>query len=275
MENLLLLINDIAFNNSSAEFACYLAAMTRSRLQGVLLAGGREALCAKRTANLEVYAPAAPDKKSVLNPRAGIRDDIRQFREVCGKERVSGTVNCLKGDSLREAVSASRFADLMVVDAAISPDADDNAYLGPFVWALLQAAECPLVIVSGPASEIDEIVLTYDGSASALFAFRRFARLFPCFEHKPVVVVAADRFPDCRHERLIEEQLKPYYTQMHFEALYARDFGSALFDFYQRRNNCFIVMGASGRTDFSRLVPGGGMHLNGGAIGHPVFISHF
>ncbi|MCD2422136.1 hypothetical protein LQ567_05135 [Niabella pedocola] len=273
MENLLLLVNDIALNDSSVEFACYLAAMTRSPLQGILLTG--EALYAEEMTEPEIHVPVAQGKKQVLHPGADLQDDIRHFREVCAKERISGRVSCLKGDPLREAVSASRFADLMVVDAAASPDADGTAYLGPFVWALLQAAACPLVIVSGPASEIDEIVLTYDGSASALFAFRRFARLFPCFEHKPVIVVAAERFPDCRHERLIEEELKAYYAKMHFEVLYATDFDKGLFEFYQRKKNCFIVMGASGRTDLSRLVPGSAMHLNGAAIEHPVFISHF
>ncbi|MCF3107661.1 hypothetical protein LL912_02600 [Niabella sp. CC-SYL272] len=82
----------------------------------------------------------------------------------------------------------------MVIGGTSSPDAEDDEYLTPFAWSLLQVAECPVVVVSDQTPDIEEIVLTYDGSASSLFAFRRFAHLFPCFESKRVIVVAADRF---------------------------------------------------------------------------------
>ncbi|MBZ4191629.1 universal stress protein [Niabella beijingensis] len=274
MENLLLVINDIALNDKSLEFACYLARVTQSRLQGLLLTKAQEEVPYTEGAGSEVTSVASV-KKLPGSLREAAQNDIRQFKKICKKEQIPCVVNCLEGDPLMDAVSESRFADLMVLGGAMSFDADDKQYLSPFVWAFLQVAECPVVIVSDQSSEIDEIVLTYDGSASSLFAFRRFAHLFPCFKNKQIVVVSADRFPEIRHERLIRDQLEEYYPQIEFEVLYTKNFDSKLFDFYRRRSNCFIVMGASGRTNLSEVVSNDKMPLDREAIGHPVFISHF
>ncbi|MCF3107662.1 hypothetical protein LL912_02605 [Niabella sp. CC-SYL272] len=69
--------------------------------------------------------------------------------------------------------------------------------------------------------------------------------------------------------------MEEFYSQITFEMLYSRDFDKELFDFYQRRRNCFIVMGAAGRTSLSRLMSDGKMYLNREVMEHPFFIAHF
>lgn len=270
MENLLLVINDSALNDKSLNFACYLARVTHSRLQGVLLTSAQMEVLSEDVTGKKSSAPAI-----TAESRDAAQADILCFRRICEKEGIPYEVSSLNGDPLQEAVSASRFADLIVIGGTSSPDADDNVYLTPFVWSFLQTAECPVVIVSDQTPEVEEVILTYDGSASSIFAFRRFAHLFPCFENKRIIVVTADRFPEIKHERFIRDQLGEFYAEVTFEALHPGDFDDALFDFYRRRPNCFIVMGAAGRTKLSRLISDGKMYLNGAVTGNPVFISHY
>ncbi|MCF3107660.1 hypothetical protein LL912_02595 [Niabella sp. CC-SYL272] len=87
MENLLLVINDGTLNDKPLRFACYLAQITRSRLQGILLTN---------TSEKELYPEEMIKKKSnasamlvqMQHVGSDNEEDIQCFRRIAKKKEL-------------------------------------------------------------------------------------------------------------------------------------------------------------------------------------------
>jgi nucleotide-binding universal stress UspA family protein len=122
---------------------------------------------------------------------------------------------------------------------------------------------------------VDEIVFTYDGTESSVFAIKQFAHLFPSLTDKKVVVVSVRDGEGVTLEQQfkIKEWLKAHYPQAEFVVLK----GSAsdeLFGYLIEKRNAMIVMGAYGRKMFSRFFKPSQARLVMKSVNLPVFIAH-
>ncbi|MEP7278036.1 MAG: hypothetical protein ABI813_05295, partial [Bacteroidota bacterium] len=80
---------------------------------------------------------------------------------------------------LDEVISESRFSDLLILDAQMSFDDNQQVVVSAFTKGVLTKTECPVVIVPFSFDRIEEIIFAYDGTPSAVFAIKQFAHLFP------------------------------------------------------------------------------------------------
>jgi nucleotide-binding universal stress UspA family protein len=144
-----------------------------------------------------------------------------------------------------------------------------------FVKDVLEGSECPVLVAPYSFSSVEEVILTYDGTDSSVFAIRQFAHLFPGLADKKVVVVSVRDGEGTTLEQQfkIKEWLKAHFPQAEFVVLR----GSAsdeLFGYLIDKKNALVVMGAYGRKMFSRFFKPSQARLVMKSVNLPVFIAH-
>lgn len=174
-----------------------------------------------------------------------------------------------------ELIEESRFADVMIVDAETSFNTPFEGIPTGFIKDVLKKAECPVIIAPENFETIDEIVFTYNGSSSSVFAIKQFTYLFPELKEKKVSIIQVNetgKWPD-NDKNKFTEWLQNHYTDLHFEALIGET-ENGLFDYLFKRKNMFLVMGAYGRTSLSRFFKRSHADLLINTVTQPIFIAH-
>lgn len=278
MEKILLAINAINPDKNALEFACYLGRLTKSKITGVFL----ENLAAEEKPVIKQmhgmpYVDREVDEKSDEHKTkmALIERNIFFFKEECTKGEVSHRLHRDRGVPARELIEESRFADVLVVDADTSFNKLYDKVPTELVRDILKKAECPVIIAPETFEAVDEIIFTYNGSASSVFAIKMFTYLFPQLHDKKVSIIQVNESgkwqdPD---KYKFNEWLKEHYTDLHFEALKG-DTETELFAHLLKRKNIFLVMGAYGRNALSQFFKRSHADLLIKTVTHPIFIAH-
>lgn len=121
MEKILLAVDAINPDNNSLEFACYLGRLTKSKITGVFLENlsiEERPLLKKVLANAdnaEEEVLSGPKEKMEL-----IEKNISFFEEACINREVNYRLYLDGGNPAGKLIEESRFADLLVLDAAMS-----------------------------------------------------------------------------------------------------------------------------------------------------------
>ncbi len=278
MEKILLAIDALNPDKKALDFACYLALLTKSKVTGVFLENltteDRPVLrkvlgMASVGWEVDEHAEAHREREAIT------RRNIAMFRDGCILREVCFDVHLDKGMPAKELIRESRFADLMVVDAETSFNKVYEGSPTGFVRDVMRRSECPVIIAPGNFSAIDEIVFTYDGSASSVFAIKQFTYLLPQYYNKKVTLLQVNESgiweePDREKFR---EWLRDHYTDLHFEAMKGKA-DDTLFDKLYNRKNIFLVMGAYGRNAISQFFKQSRADLLIRTVAQPIFIAH-
>ena len=279
MEKIILAIDGVNLEMSSVDFACYLGRLTHSRLTGIFLENlpSYEPPVLRSTRAITTHdwemvkgSPEYELKKEL------IEKNIATFKEACENRSVNCNVYRDDGLPLEEILSESHFADIVVVGASTSYDKQYEGMPTEFVKDILKDSECPVVIAPENFEGIDEILLTYDGSKSALFAMKQFTYLFPMFKDKKVKLIYVNESGTwIRSDQIrVEEWLKDHYSSYVVEVAKG-DIGTHLLDYLLIKNKVFVVMGAYGRSSLSRFFKRSHADLLIKTITHPIFIAHY
>jgi nucleotide-binding universal stress UspA family protein len=256
MEKILLAMDAAHLNEKAIDFACYIAKLTRSRLTGIFLEG--EAL----------VTAAVPSDVTESN--------IHLFREACICRETLSSIHRDRGIPLSEIIAETRFADLLIVDPDTSFIKADRQFPGRFLTEVLGSSECPVLIAPSSLDEaIDEIILSYNGTASSVFAIRQFTSLFPELARKKVYVVNVrqDNTSAIEDQFKMKEWLKVHYENIEF-VLLKGDASDQLFGYLLQKKNAIVVMGAYGRNMISRFFKPSHAKLIVRTINLPIFIAH-
>ncbi len=278
MEKILLAIEAANPDKNAIEFACYLARLTKSKITGIFL----ENIVAQHEFALKEI-PGAPyrewhadERSSEYRTRAeAIEKNITLFKQKCTGEKITCRVHRDRGVPADELIEESRFADLVVVDAETSFNKRYEGSPTEFVKDILQKAECPVVIAPESFDGINEVVFTYNDSASSVFAIKQFTYLLPQLHEIKVSIIQVNesgKWED-RDKYIFSEWLKDHYGNLHFEALKG-DTNTVLFDYLLRRKNIFLVMGAYGRNTLSQFFKHSRAELLIKGTSQPIFIAH-
>ncbi len=279
MQKILLAIDPDRLDMHAVDFACYLSRLTRSSLSGAFLEDleYKNKFVVKEIAG-RPYLDAQVSTDLVQNKakRKVAQQQIQAFQEACENREVCGRVLEFRGLPIKEMIAESRFTDVLIMDAQTSLPKKHEGSPSNFVTHVLQQAECPVIIVPGRIDGINQIVFSYDGSASSVFAIKQFTYLFPEFQKLPAVVLQANR----SGEEIISDKhsllgwLNVHYERISLEVIQG-DPSEAIFDSMLRREGAFLVMGAYGRPLLSRLFkPSHAEDILKLVIGLPIFIAH-
>lgn len=260
------------------DFACYVANLTKSKVTGAFLENlivdevfvlqeGYE----KKEVNWEV------DKNSETyrHKQEVIRKNVDLFKDACERRSVRCNVHSYCGDPAREMIRESRFADLIVLDAETTFNKAFEGVPGNFLKSVLREAECPVIVAPESFDGIDEIVLTYNGSKSSMFAIKQFCYLFPELDDKKITVLQIDEedhLKDVEKDKF-KEWISDHYSSIGFETLKG-DAETELFAHLLKKRNVFIVMGAYGRSTISQFFKHSRADLLLKTITQAIFIAH-
>ena len=182
MRKILVAINASNPDKNSLEFASYLGRLTNSKITGVFL----ENLAFEETLNLKTPLERS-NFKAGSDEQIGLKHDstelieqnISTYKEAAANRGVNLLLHRDRGIPAYELIEESRFADMIVLDAATSFNKQFEGTPTNFIKDVLKNTECPVIIAPEYFEAIDEIVFTYDGSASSVFAIKQFTYLFP------------------------------------------------------------------------------------------------
>jgi hypothetical protein len=272
MKKILLAIDADHINQAAVDLACYIAQLTHSKLMGIFFERKEEALLTHRVYDL-------PKESIITKEPAGTaiqKSPLQLFEEACANRGIRAQVmHSITKKPARKMVAESRFADCMIIQADMS---FNNVYEGTptdFARAVLAGAECPVLMAPPDFNAINEIIFTYDGSRSAVFAIKQFTYLFPQLADKKVILLEVN---ETEADQVLEKEkigslLKMHYSGIGFQVLQGRA-GEELFKYLLNKKDSFVVMGAFGRGIFSELFKPSTAHLMLGTICCPFFIAH-
>ncbi len=276
MEKILLALDGTNLHTPALDFACWLGGLTHSKITGVFLENlaaeedlvvqdaGRTGLAWQVDKGCDAYA-----RKNVL-----VEKNIEFFKQACERRAASYAVHRDAGEPAREIVYESRFADLLVVDAETSFNKKFEGTPTAFVKDTLADAECPVIIAPENFEGIEEIVFTYDGSRSSMFAIKQFCYLLPKLDDKKVTLLRVkNQEPAAYGEAALKEWLSSHYSSIGFETLEG-DTETELLGYLLKKKNVFIVMGAFGRNMLSRFFKHSRAEIVIKTITQAIFIAH-
>lgn len=183
-----------------------------------------------------------------------VNKNISLFREACTAEgiefRVHKDTDLMAISSL---IDESRFADALLVSSDLFYANVSREQPNFYLEEVLKRAECPVMLVPEEYEEPGQVVLSYDGNESSVFAIKQFAYVFPELAKKETTLLSItgqeDELPDYS---LITELVSRHYPNLKLQNLHLKN-KKAFGEWMKTKPNSFIVMGAFSRSMFSQL----------------------
>ncbi|MFI5135473.1 MAG: universal stress protein, partial [Chitinophagales bacterium] len=255
MKKILVAFDGLNYSPSLSEYAIEISRGSNSLVVGVFLYDLRY------TNLIYTYAYEIPAtlaysvEKIEKDDEVKITDHIRSFAAACEKAGVNHKVHLDRGVPLMELLKESAFADLILVDAKTSFFDFGEESPSAFLKDLLAESKCPVMIVPGKSEEIKNVVISYDGSESSIYAMKMFSYLFPEWNAKNTTIVSVNKsttnhVPEGRNVKDLADR---HFKNLKYEILNG-NVADELPKFLKRnKNNSMVVMGSYGRTALSRM----------------------
>lgn len=278
MEKILLAVDAINMEESALVFASYLAGLTKSTITGVFLENlENEERPVLKHMNGLAYMDWEVDEASENHQSkiALIEKNISLFKAGCVSRKITCDLHRDRGVPLYELINESRFADVLVIDADTSFKKRYDGTPSEFVKDILSKAECPVIVAPERFEGVDEIVFTYHGTSSSMFAIKQFTYLFPELKDRKISVIQVNKEGEWHDadKCKLKEWLKVHYSDISFEALKGET-DSTLFDCLLKRKKIFLVMGAYGRNALLQFFRKSHADILIQNIMKPIFIAH-
>jgi len=274
MERILLVLNAQQPDISSIDFACCIATLRNTKLTGLFIEKSYLELIPA-----DIDGPSYFEAIKKIDNIAVITDtdqSVRLFKDECKLRGINPEICIDQGEPLQEISFESRFADILIIDPGISFYKRDEPLPSQLVKEILTKAECPVLLAPGKFKESDEIVFCYDGSASSVFAIKQFTYLFPEFADKKAILLqvndTAEEIFDQTHRRMMD-WLRSHYRKAYYHGLEG-NVKDALFTYFFRKDNKWVVMGAYGRSLISNLFKKSSADILLRMVDVPIFIAH-
>jgi nucleotide-binding universal stress UspA family protein len=275
MEKILLALDGVQMNTGVLDFSSWLALSGKAKITAVFLDNllTEERLVAQGEGiNPPVWqldkAAETQTRKNLL-----LQQNISVFKQAFDRQGVRYAVHEDKGDPAKEIIRESRYADLLVVDPATSFNNSFEGCPTPFVRDILTDAECPVIIAPGNFEGINEIIFTWDGGRSSMFAIKQFCHLFPGMDDKRVTLLKVNQNGEEAVCTELKEWMSSHYSVIGFETLEG-DAATALLAYLLKKKQVLIVMGAYGRNQLSRFFKHSLADLLIKTLNQALFIAH-
>ena len=185
------------------------------------------------------------------------------------------TVRDFPGVPVPEVIKEARFADLLLIRNTTSFSVFPDTNPPRFVRELLVDAECPVMVVPETFHHIHEIIFTYNGTASSMFAIRQFTQLFDGFSELPVKVVYVTENEEKKmpSRKLLVDYLASHYEDVQYQSLDGTP-SAELLAITLTKTHSVITFGAYGRSKASRFFHRSDSESILRTANIPLFITH-
>lgn len=200
------------------------------------------------------------------------------FKEQCEKIEVECAIHHDKIFSLEDLIKESIYSDLVLIGAQETISNLTEEPPTTFVRDFLSNAQCPVMVVPQRYTDIQKIVLLYDGSPSSVFAVKMFNYVLPFLRDLEAEVVYVSE--DKNHQDLPEKQLIREFIRCHRpKAMYkilSGDPEEQIISYLRKAElNTLVVLGAYQRGVVSRWFKTSMADKLMEELSIPLFISHY
>ncbi len=276
MKKILATVDALHFSEQELKSYKYIADKARGALTILFLeniAGEALQFTAPETGVLDYDTIFAESKKE--RKEKSLRNKKR-LQEFCQDSGMDVTIREIPGVPAAEALEESRFADLLLVRSNTTFSVIKDSNPTRFVKDLLVEAQCPVMVVPETTHFIREIMFSYNGTFSSMFAIRQFTDLFgDTLSEVPVKVVYITEGDEKKipFGKLVKEYLNHHYEEITYHSLEGKP-AAELLGLTLQNTNGIITLGAYGRSRTSRFFH----HSDADAIlrtaNIPIFITH-
>jgi hypothetical protein len=186
--------------------------------------------------------------KTIAEENAELMEiNMRLFKDACKIANIDFSMHSDPELSLGDLINYSAFYDVAFADA--------NENLGKYHIAdLLVNAHCPIYLISRDVENIENVIFTYNGTFSSIYAIKMYSYLFPEFIHLPtsLVYITSERSAQMPHEKNVNSWLKKHFPAIQTKILHG-DVCDALVDYTKSIPGSLTVMGSFGRSAMSRF----------------------
>ncbi|WP_044173464.1 universal stress protein [Flectobacillus major] len=278
MKKVIVAFDGMNFSKGAVNYAIQLAKDSGSVITGVFLHDLYYRYGASATIlEGQPYFDISPMLKLAKEEEEQLDQSIQQFEWYCKEFYPHYEVVKDMGIPDYDLVQESRFADIIVVGGEVSFTEDKEKANNRFIKELLKGTECPVMIVPEDPDPIHHITLTYDGSASSVFAIKQFLYLFPAKRYNDFTVVSVAESDDSLaipKQEAFTDFIKKQAERVSFEILPHGNAGEQLADYINTHRTSIVVMGAYGRNVLSRLLHKSASEELLKNLKVPVFITH-
>jgi hypothetical protein len=205
-----------------------------------------------------------------------VNKNIHLFEEACVKEGIQYRIHKDNDlSALASLVEESRFADVLLVSSELFYENVQKQQPNFYLEEVLKKAECSVVLIPEKFTEPQQVVLTYDGSESSVFAVKQFAYLFPEFTRQETVLVSINKAEavELPEYNIVTELVSRHYPSLQITNLPMvdrKDFAVWM----EEQPNSFITIGAYSRSMFPALFKKSFASTVIHDLNMPIFISH-
>ena len=188
--------------------------------------------------------------KSIEEENAAlVNANIRLFIDVCDQQKVPYIIEPDTHLTLKDLIGFSAFYDYIIADA--------HSNLEQYRLSdLLADAHCPIFLTSSRINKIKRIILAYDGSYSSIYALKMFHYIFPEWSSIETILlfIASEKSSTMPQEDKINSLVSHYFSSPTIKILQGPFQESFIRFIKESEEDCLVVMGAYGRSNFSRII---------------------
>lgn len=271
MERILVLVDPAGLDRETMKFACYIANLTQSRLTGLFFNPDAHQQLQKTEAIHHSHSLST----DVINQQHHLTELKTAFTQFCDNHQTISKPDVIDVKHVDDIYTQSRFADLLILTPDYGAMPDRSVLASENILNVLKQAECPVFVAPLSMKDLSEILFTYDGTASSVFAIKQFTQLFP--ELKDLVVtllqVKSDYSDDIDFHEKIIEYLHTHYRFVN-ELVLKGNPDDELFSYLLDKKQMYVIMGAFGKHFMHSILHRSTATLLLKTTALPVFISH-
>ncbi|MDO3628196.1 universal stress protein [Mucilaginibacter sp. BT774] len=200
------------------------------------------------------------------------------FEQACKNAGIKYAVHHDESFALQELVKESIYSDLVLISADETLRHATEKRPTHFLRELLSQTQCPVLIVPDKYTEVEKVVLLYDGRPSSVYAIKMFNYMMPWLQNKETEVVSVTDpkdMIDLPDQNLVEEFIKCHYPGATYTLLKG-DPEEEIVNYLKSGNlNSLVVSGAYQRGQVSRWFKSSMADRLMGEINMPLFIAHY
>jgi hypothetical protein len=156
-----------------------------------------------------------------------------------------------------ELIKQTTYADLLILSYQIFFNHVTKKPDTSLLYQILKKSRCPVLIVPENISTTKNIILTYDGKESSVFAIRAFSNLFAQAVKNKVVTnltVTPSMDEEIKNEKYLMELVKQHFSNVGMQLLTGTNTSQEILSFAESVENPLVIMGAYGRSTISNLI---------------------
>lgn len=188
--------------------------------------------------------------------RENLSLNVERFKATCDQAAIPYRIEVEEGIPSMELLDETQFADLCIVGSVTYFSNLSFSAESRLLSDLLAKAHCPVLVVPEKNEGIEHVILTYDGSASAVYAIKRYLQLFvESVRVVPTTLLTVLKsedatFPDAA---ALLAYVQEYCPDVGVQQLVGKPSEQILY-LAKTTPGSLVVMGGYGRNAFSQLL---------------------